>query len=229
MQRINTEAVTAEAEADVERGADDRDDGGASPTIADASALMNVAQHYFLDNEETLRSISDCLKGGGIAMEVSPSMSERVDSMTSQLSRRLERKLLTLPKHVRHNFVWAACRDNIHSFVQLLALLGQLPQQVTTRSVTDSIIKPHELTYHRLLDGHSDDATLNGVTIYINTNTLRPVRVMLAWDKSFLDSHTADERNAKNAGATAFSKRYPFTAPSNPELGGWDVILMCSS
>ena len=65
LQRINQEAVAAEAEADVERAADDRDDGGTSSTIADASALMNVAQHYFLDNEETLRSISDCLKGGG--------------------------------------------------------------------------------------------------------------------------------------------------------------------
>ena len=42
LQRINTEEVIADAEADREGTADNRDDGGASSTIANASALMKV-------------------------------------------------------------------------------------------------------------------------------------------------------------------------------------------
>ena len=45
---------------------------------------------------------------------------------------------------------------------------------------TDYSLMPHERTYHCPVDGHPDDAALNGVAIYINTNTLRPVRAMLA-------------------------------------------------
>ena len=43
LQQIKTEEVTADAEADGKGTADDQDNGGASSSIADASALMKVA------------------------------------------------------------------------------------------------------------------------------------------------------------------------------------------
>ena len=48
---------------------------------------------------------------------------------------------------------------------------------------------------------------------------------LLAWHKSFSGSYAADEKSAKNNGGTAFSKRYPFMVPSNPELGGWSGVF----
>ena len=72
---------------------------------------------------------------------------------------------------------------------------------------------------------HPDDATLNGVAIYIDNNTLRPVRAMLAWDKSFAAAHAADERAARNGGPSEFSKQYPLEEPTNPELGGWNGVF----
>ena len=218
--------ATQEAEANTDEPANNGDGGEASITqIYDASTLMSVASHCFLYDDQTKRSLSACLKGVDFVTAIPLGTEERVNSVTSQIIRRMERKILTLPKHVRHNFVWAACRDNAHSFAQILALLGQIPEQVEARSITDSIVKPHIVAYHRPMIDHPDDAALNGVAIYIDNNTLRPVRSSLAWDKTFAECYSADERNAKNSGATgatAFSKRYPFAVPANPELGGWD-------
>ena len=104
---------------------------------------MKVTQHYFLDNQDTLRSISAFFTGVVVNVNALPGTMERVDNVTHQLTCRLDRKLLMLTNHVRHNFVWAACRDNFHSFAQLLALLGQLPQQAAPRLTADSITKPH--------------------------------------------------------------------------------------
>ena len=155
-------------------------------------------------------------------------MRERVDSMPRQLSHQLKQKLLTLPTHGRHNFVWAACRDNIHSFVQILAL--RRPQQVTARLIADFIIKPHKLTYHCLLDGHLNDAALNGVVIYIDDDTLRPARSILAWDKSFLDSYAAAERNVKNFGATCHGvqQTLPVSGAVQSRAGwlGWSILFL---
>ena len=150
LQYISTE----EAVASTDGAADDGDGGETRTIIYDASTLMNAVSHYFLDNDETLRSVSACLKGADVVTVIPPGSRERVDSMTNQLIRRLERKIPTLPKHVRHSFVWAACRDNAHSFAQILALLGQLPGQIAARSIADSIVKPHMVTYHHPMNKH---------------------------------------------------------------------------
>ena len=142
-------------------------------------------------------------------------------AMKQHLRYCLEWKLLTLPKHVRHNFVWAACRENIHPFIQVLALIGQLRQQLSAQS-HKSIMKPHLSTYHRPHDGNPEDADLHGVGVYIDKQTLCPVHSFLAWDKTFALTHIANENKAKSSGTSHFSKRYPFQQPSNPELGGWD-------
>ena len=78
--------MTADVEVDGEGTADDRDNGGVSSSIANASALMKVAQHYFLDNQDTLRSISACLKGVDVNVDVLSETMERVDNVTLQLT-----------------------------------------------------------------------------------------------------------------------------------------------
>ena len=80
----------------------------------------------------------------------------------------MEQRIAALPFHVRNNFVWAACRDNIHSFAQLLVLTGQLQPNAGVRSTAESMLTPHTNAYRRPLDGHPGDAGLNGVNIYFD-------------------------------------------------------------
>ena len=136
-------------------------------------------------------------------------MREKVVTMARQLNKYLERKLLSFPKNIRHNFVWVACHDNIHSFAQILVITGQLPQHLVSRSVNDSIIKTHKSAYHHPLGSHPDDTTLYGIGIYDNDHSLRMVRSILMWDKLFASAHAADEKAAKNGDPSRFSKRYP--------------------
>ena len=43
------------------------------------------------------------------------------------------------------------------------------------------------------MNEHPDDAVLNGVAIYIDNNTLRPVHSSLAWDKTFSETYAVGE------------------------------------
>ena len=73
-----------------------------------------------------------------------------------------------------------------------------------------------------MADMSSNDANLHGIGIYIDSERLRPVHATLCFDKPFLLTHAENEKKAKGNGKSALGKRYPFEAPSNPELGGWD-------
>ena len=128
---------------------------------------------------------------------------------------------------MRHNFVWSACRDNIYSFVQIASLFGQLPQQLAARSNADSILKPHLGSYCRPLNNDPEDADLHGVCIYMDTNKLRSIHSMLAWDKTFAGTHAANKSKSKTSCTSNFIKRYPFQEPPSPELGGWDGTFPC--
>ena len=90
-----------------------------------------------------------------------------------------------MSKHVRHNFVWAACHDNIHSFAQLLALLGQLPKYVAASSTDEQILLPDQKLYHRPMAGHPGNTLLEGVGIYIDNQRCKPIRSVLACGKPF--------------------------------------------
>ena len=105
----------------------------------------------FLDNTELLNEMSACLNGVDLCLVVAPSTRLKVAAATGQLSQRLQRLINTLPKYIRHNFVWAVCRDNIHAFDQLLAILGQLPNNLEALLITESILKPHLGGYHQLM------------------------------------------------------------------------------
>jgi hypothetical protein len=54
---------------------------------------------------------------------------------------------------------------------------------------------------------------------------------MLSWDKSFALTHKDMERKSKQPGKTKLTKYYPYSEPSNPELGGWhgrfDSLELC--
>ena len=133
--------------------------------VVDTLLSIQVKEQCFLDNTELLNEMSACLNGVDLCLVVAPSTRLKVAAATSQLSRRLQRLINTLPKHVRHNFVWAACRDNIHAFAQLLALLGQLPNNLEASSITESILKLHISGYHQPMESDSDDRLLEGVAM----------------------------------------------------------------
>ena len=118
--------------------------------------------------------------------------------------------------------MWAACRDNIHAFAQLLALFRQLPDNLEAASITDSLLKQNIGAYHRPLESHASDASLEGVGIYIDNQKMEAVHSMLAFGKSFEKTFGDDEKRSKQLGSTSnLSKQYPFKKPSNPELKGW--------
>ena len=94
-------------------------------------------------NVAFLNDIASCLKCVDVNWIVESSKKERMKAAKTHLTRRLAQKLLALPKHVRHNFVWAACRDNIDSFAQIIALLGHLADRVVARLTADLNLRPH--------------------------------------------------------------------------------------
>ena len=91
--------------------------------IVDTQRSLDVRDHCFLDDTELLNELSNCLKGCDSNFIVSPSTREKVVALNKHLSRRLQQRISLLPKHVQHNFVWSACRDNVHAIAQLFTLL----------------------------------------------------------------------------------------------------------
>ena len=175
LQRLNLDDPSTDTDA-TDETEDDAGDASAQVQIYDSVRSTNAAEHhYFLEDRDVMSAISSCVKGVDMTLDVSPITREKVAATARHLSKRLERKLQTLPKKVRHNFVWAACRDNIHPFCQLIASAGQLPKNIIAHSISDSILKPHKEAYHHPMDDHPDDATLYGVGIYVDDDSLRPV------------------------------------------------------
>ena len=108
--------------------------------------------------------------------------------------------------------------------MQLLAAAGQLPDHVAARSTDEQILLPDVRRYHCPVDDDPDDASLEGVGIYIDRDRCKPVRAVMAWGRSFKDAHSDDEKKSK-APSSEFAKRYPFAPPRRPELGGWSGIF----
>ena len=90
---------------------------------------------------------------------------EKVIAVKNHFSQRPQRRMNLLPNHVRNNFTFAACRDNIHSIVQLFILVGHLPDNLEATSITESILKPQLHCYHKPFESHPDDKSLEGVGI----------------------------------------------------------------
>ena len=95
-----------------------------------------------MDSPTLLNDISNYLKGVDINLDITASIDKKVEQMTDQLCCCLVQRILPLPKYVRYNFVWVACRDNLHAFAQLMVLTGQLLKQGIVRLATNSIMKP---------------------------------------------------------------------------------------
>jgi hypothetical protein len=182
---------------------------------------MVVQDHWILDDAALMGEISSCLHGVDVNAVFDSSARDQVLAAKVHLSRRLDRRLLRLDAHVRHNFVWAACRDNIHSFAQILALVGQLPKYVAASSTDEQLLLPDPQRYHRPMEGHPNDAPLEGVGVYIDSQRCKPVRSVLAHGRSFQKIHSDDEKSSKKP-SSRFTKRYPFRPPLHPELGGWN-------
>ena len=136
--------------------------------MIDVARVMDVKDHRILDNATLLLDLAACLGGFDVDMTAASSKRDQITAAKNHITRRMERLLLRLDPHLRNNFVWAACRDNIHSFVQLLAAAGQLPDHVAARSTDEQILLPDMCRYHCPVDGDTDDTSLGGVGIYLD-------------------------------------------------------------
>ena len=218
LQPIDPDADAVAADAS-DLGAEDASEPSAYQII-DVARVMDVKVHWILDDATLLRNLAACLSGVDVDMTAAASKRDQITAAKNHIARRLERLMLRLDRHLRNNFVWAACRDNIHSFVQLLAAAGQLPDHVAARSTDEQILLPDVRRYHCLVDGDPCDASLGGVGIYIDRQRCKPVRAVMAWGRTFKDVHSNDEKKSKKP-SSEFSRRFPFAPPPRPELGGW--------
>ena len=109
----------------------------AAPHVVNVSQAMIVQNHWILDNMALLNNLVACLHGVDVHLVVVSSTRDQVLAAKVHVSRRLERRLPRLDAHIRHNFFWAAFRDNIHAFAQVLALLGQLQKYVAASSTDE--------------------------------------------------------------------------------------------
>ena len=85
---------------------------------------MVVCDHWILDNTALPGTVSSCLQGIDTNAIVESSAEDQVIASNIHLARRLEQRLRRLDSHLKHNLFWAVCHNNIHSFAQLLALIG---------------------------------------------------------------------------------------------------------
>ena len=215
-QEEGTIAIASNEENDVPVPASSR------TLIVDADQSISVAEYCFLDNTELLNELSCCMHGVVINRVTAPLRRERVVAAKNQLSQRLQIRINLLPKHVRSNFVFAACRDNIHSFAQIFAMFGQVPDNLEAASNTESILEPQLDCYHRPIEIHPEDKLLEGVGIYMDTQKMKFKQAALAYGKSFQEIYNEDEERSKQSNLSSeLSKQYPFNKPSNAELGGW--------
>ena len=138
---------------------------------------------------------------------------------------------------VRHNFVWAACRDNIHVFAQLAVLLGHVGSNVEAASFDESIIKQFAIGCYRQpisMEAHNSDDKLQGVALYTDKTRCQFKHSTLAFGggKSFEQRYEDDGKNSRNPNSTSnLSKLYPSTKPIMPEEGGYcgifDDLILC--
>ena len=132
---------------------------------------------------------------------------------------------------VRHNFVWAACRDNIHVFAQLAVLLGHVGSNVEAASFDESIIKQFAIGCYRQpisMEAHNSDDKLQGVALYTDKTRCQFKHSTLAFGggKSFEQRYEDDGKNSRNPNSTSnLSKLYPSTKPIMPEEGGYCGIF----
>ena len=98
-------------------------------------------------------------------------------------------------------------------------MIGQLPKYGTTSSTNEQIFLPNQRLYHCPMDGHPGNPLLEGVGVYINNQRCKPVRSALVFGRSFQTIHGNNEKSSKKP-SSGFTRRYPFTPPLHPELGG---------
>ena len=103
LQRIDPEEETAATEA--EGGGADVAAHVPTPLVVDRSRALGVTERCFLYNASLLNDIASCLKCVDVNLIVKSLTTEMVKAPKTHMTRRLARKLLALPKHVRHNFV----------------------------------------------------------------------------------------------------------------------------
>ena len=180
LQPIDPDADAVATDAGDEEMDPENEIAPAASQIIDVARVMDVREHWILDNEALLRDLAACLHGVDVDTVAASSKRDQILAAKSHIARRLERMLQLLDPHLRHNFVWAACRDNIHVFVQILAIAGQLPEYVAASSIDEQMLLPDPQRYHCPCDSHLDDASLEGVGVYIDRQRCKPVRAVMA-------------------------------------------------
>lgn len=122
----------------------------------------------FLDNTTLIRKLKKCLHCVDIIQTVAPLTREKVTAAKHQLPRHLQQHINTMTKYVCQHFVRGACRDNIHTFAQILAILQQLSKNMEASSIADSILSRRLNTYHQPLNSSLDNASLDGIRLYLD-------------------------------------------------------------
>ena len=167
---------------------------------------MVVGDHWILDDTALIGEVSSYLQGVDVDAVVDSFTQDQVLTAKIHLARRLDWRLLRLDAHLRHKFVCAACRDNIYSFTQLLALIRQMPKYVAASSIDEQILLPDQRLYDRPMDGHPGDASLEDAGVYIGSQQCKSVRSALAFGRSFQAIHGNDEKSSKKP-SSGFTKR----------------------
>ena len=70
------------------------------------------------------------------------------------------------------------------------------------------------------MDGHTNDASFEGVSVYINGQQCKHVCSALVWEGSIQKMHNDEEKSSKKK-SLEVSKRYLFGPLLYLELGGW--------
>lgn len=167
--------------------------------VVDTLQALEETEHCFLDNTTLIGELATCLHGVDISQTVAPSTREKVTATKHRISGRLQWHINTMPKYVRKTFVWAAYRSNIHAFAHILTILWQLPKNLETASIVESIPKRRLDAYHRPLGSSLHNASLEGnVRAYVDDQKMNDIHSFLAFGKSFDQTHQDIGKRANN-------------------------------
>lgn len=152
----------------------------------------------------------------------------KVEALVKEIPQRLRRLLHAYPPHIQYHWVFAGFRDNIHSITQILALAGQIANNVEAAKYGESLLTPTSRTTY-LSGPFSTYSKHQGVAVYDDKSKAKFRHAVMAHgkDKSFAQRYKEDWKGSRVPleKACSFAKAYPFEKPILPEKGGWDGVF----
>jgi hypothetical protein len=124
----------------------------------------------------------------------------------------------------QYHWVMMALKDNLRVLCEIVALNRHVNENIAATNYKESLLQPHTSMYFRGIveEGNAPNEHLHGILLYADTTRSSICHSIAVHgdQNNFSNQYKQDEKDSKKP-STAFSRVYPYSAPSNPTQGGW--------